>query len=297
MTPKEEARFSWYLKERARVEAVRAGLLAETAGNEVSTMEWAKAAGISRRKLDRILWNGRESEKRITNCYHGLVVSIASSYLGKGLSLQDLTQEGSIGLLRGAIKFDPEKGYKLSTYAYWWIRQSITRAVANKSRIIRLPGSISELIPKICEASNGLSRKLGRFPVYEEIAEAIDVNAEAVRLAIERNRSPISLDQAMTSQGYMSLQDIIPGPDELTPEAMMKKEMQKPEIGKLLEALCEREARILRLHYGLNGESLWSFEEIGKLMKLSRERVRQINTVALSKLREANEIEDLSYFI
>lgn len=297
MTPKEEARFSWYLKERARVEAVRRGLEAEMGGNEVSSAEWAKAAGITRNKLDKILWNGRESEKRITSCYHGLVVSIASSYLGRGLTLQDLAQEGSIGLLRGAIKFDPEKGYKLSTYAYWWIRQSITRAVASKSKIIRLPGSINELMPRICEASNALSRELGRLPTHEEIAEAIDANAEAVRLASERNRSPISLDKAMTSQGYMCLQDIIPGPDELTAEAMMKREVVRPEIRKLLEALCEREAHILRLHYGLNGEALWSFEEIGKLLKLSRERVRQINTAALSKLREASEREDLKYFI
>ncbi|XP_057807768.1 RNA polymerase sigma factor sigD, chloroplastic-like isoform X2 [Salvia miltiorrhiza] len=294
MSPKEEARFSWYLKERARVEAARRELVAEKGGDEVSSNEWAKAAGISRRKLDKILWNGRESEKRIISCYHGLVVSIASSYLGRGLSLQDLAQEGSIGLLRGAIKFDPEKGYKLSTYAYWWIRQSITRAVASKSKMVRLPGSISELIPKIYEASNALSRELRRFPTHQEIAEAMEVNAEAVRLAIERNRAPISLDEAMTSHGYMSLQDIIAGPEELNPEAMMKKELVRAEMGKLLEALCEREARILRLHYGLGGESVWSFEEIGRLLKLSRERVRQINSAALAKLRQEDH---LKYFI
>ncbi|KAL1564380.1 RNA polymerase sigma factor sigD, chloroplastic-like [Salvia divinorum] len=297
MNPKEEARFSRFLKERARVEAVRRGLVAEKGGDEISSNEWALAAGISRRKLDEILWNGRESENRITSCYHGLVVSIASSYLGRGLSLQDLSQEGSIGLLRGAIKFDPGKGYKLSTYAYWWIRQSITRAVASKSKIIRLPGSISELIPKICEASNELSRELARVPTYQEIAEAIDTNAGAVRLAIEGKRGPISLDQVMTSHGYMSLQDIIAGPEELSPEMMMKKEMVRVEIGKLMEELCEREAEILRLHYGLSGELLWSFEEIGRLLNLSRERVRQINTASLAKLRDGSQEDDLKYFI
>ncbi|KAG6424864.1 hypothetical protein SASPL_115284 [Salvia splendens] len=297
MNPKEEARFSRYLKERERIEAVRRGLVAEKGGDEVSSNEWAMAAGISRRKLDEILWNGRESENRITSCYHGLVVSIASSYLGRGLSLQDLAQEGSIGLLRGAIKFNPDKGYKLSTYAYWWIRQSITRAVASKSKMIRLPSSISELIPKICEASNELSRELARVPTYQEIAEAIDVEAGAVRLAVEGKRGPISLDQVMTSYGYMSLQDIIAGPEELGPELMMKKEMVRAEIGKLMEKLCEREAEILRLHYGLSGESLWSFEEIGRLVKLSRERVRQINTAAVAKLREGSQEDDLKYFI
>ncbi|KAL0291431.1 UNVERIFIED_CONTAM: RNA polymerase sigma factor sigD, chloroplastic [Sesamum calycinum] len=297
MTPKEEARFSWYLKERARIEAVRTELLAETGRREVSSSQWAKAAGISQRNLDRILCNGRESEDRITSCYHRLVVSIASSYQGKGLSLQDLTQEGSIGLLRGAIKFNPERGYKLSTYAYWWIRQSITRAIANKSKIIRLPGSISELVPKICEANAALSRRLRRPPTYDEIAEAIDANSSAVRLAIERNRSPISLDQAITSQGCMSLQDIVAGPDEITPEAMVKQDQLKPEIQKLLKPLCDREAHILRLHYGLNGETPWSFEEIGRVLELSRERVRQINSAALLKIRETSKVEDLKHFI
>ncbi|EYU27026.1 hypothetical protein MIMGU_mgv1a021187mg [Erythranthe guttata] len=211
-----------------------------------------------------------------------------------------------------------------------------------------LQGSIHELVPKICEANAVLSRKLRRFPTYEEIAEEIDANASSVRLAIERNKSPISLDQASTSRGSMSLQvlsiqfrkisshfftsgtlmisysggarigppipqprifffvnssfydvlqAIIPGPDEMTPEAMVKKEALKPEIEKLLEPLCDREAHVLRLHYGLNGGAPRSFEEIGKLLELSRERVRQINSSALSKLREIVEIDDLKYFI
>ncbi|KAL8061977.1 hypothetical protein ABFX02_02G117600 [Erythranthe guttata] len=299
MNPKEEAKFSWHLQERARIEAVRTEAIAnmEEEERELSSDQWAKAAGISQKNLDRIIWNGKQSEKRITKSYLRLVVSVASSYQGKGLSLQDLTQEGSIGLLRGAIKFNPEKGYKLSTYAYWWIRQAITRAITKKSKIIRLPGSIHELVPKICEANAVLSRKLRRFPTYEEIAEEIDANASSVRLAIERNKSPISLDQASTSRGSMSLQAIIPGPDEMTPEAMVKKEALKPEIEKLLEPLCDREAHVLRLHYGLNGGAPRSFEEIGKLLELSRERVRQINSSALSKLREMVEIDDLKYFI
>ncbi|KAG8391193.1 hypothetical protein BUALT_Bualt01G0162200 [Buddleja alternifolia] len=297
MTSKEEAKFSWYLKERARIEGVRIKLEAEIGGHKLSSIQWAKAAGISTHNLDKILCNGRESEERITSCYHRLVVSVASSYQGKGLSLQDLTQEGSIGLLRGAIKFNPERGYKLSTYAYWWIRQSITRALAKKSKIIRLPGSVTELVPRICEANDGLSRRLRRFPTYDEIAEAINVETSIVRLATQRNRSPISLDQAITGRGCMSLQAIIPGPAEITPEAMVMKDMLKPEIGKLLNPLCDREANILRLHYGLNGDTPRSFEEIGRLFKLSRERVRQINSTALSKLRQTRGVDDLKYFL
>ncbi|XP_057807767.1 RNA polymerase sigma factor sigD, chloroplastic-like isoform X1 [Salvia miltiorrhiza] len=296
MSPKEEARFSWYLKERARVEAARRELVAEKGGDEVSSNEWAKAAGISRRKLDKILWNGRESEKRIISCYHGLVVSIASSYLGRGLSLQDLAQHRPSS--RGD-QIRSRKGLQAIN-----IRLLVDQAIHHKSSskqvedgqitASHVQGSISELIPKIYEASNALSRELRRFPTHQEIAEAMEVNAEAVRLAIERNRAPISLDEAMTSHGYMSLQDIIAGPEELNPEAMMKKELVRAEMGKLLEALCEREARILRLHYGLGGESVWSFEEIGRLLKLSRERVRQINSAALAKLRQEDH---LKYFI
>ncbi|KAG8386163.1 hypothetical protein BUALT_Bualt03G0120500 [Buddleja alternifolia] len=189
--------------ERARIEGVRIKLEAETGGHKLSSTQWAKAAGISTRNLDKILCNGRESEERITSCYHRLVVSVASSYQGKGLSLQDLTHEGSIGLLRGAIKFNPERGYKLSTYAYWWIRQSITRALAKKSKIIRLPGSVTEVVPRICEANDGLSRRLRRFSTYDEIAEAINVETSVVGLATQRNRSPISLDQDITSRADM----------------------------------------------------------------------------------------------
>lgn len=149
-------------------------------------------------------------------------------------------------------------------------------------------------MPKIIEANVVLSRRLRRFPTYEEIAEAINANAWAVRLAMERNRSPISLDQAtMTSHGSMSLQGIIGGPEELTPEAMVNKQELKAEIEKVLECLCDREVEILRLHYGLTGETTRSFEDIGRLLELSRERVRQINSCALSKLRAMDHLNYL----
>ncbi|KAL2514573.1 RNA polymerase sigma factor sigD [Forsythia ovata] len=296
LTPKEEAKFSWYLKERERVEAVRKGI-SDMGEQELTSSQWAKAAGITQKSLENILCKGRESQERICSCYQRLVISVATSYQGKGLSLKDLIQEGRIGLIRGAIRFNPKRGCKLSTYAYWWIRQAITRAIANKSRIFRMPGSISELVPKICEANNSLSRRLQRYPTYDEIAAAIDVDASIVRLALERNRSPISLDQAISSQGCMSLQDIIPGPQETTPEAMEKKEMLKREMQKLLNMLCDREANVLRLHYGLNGCTPWSFEEIGNLFKLSRERIRQINSTALSKLQRTSGINALKYLI
>ncbi|XP_009612911.1 RNA polymerase sigma factor sigD, chloroplastic [Nicotiana tabacum] len=297
LTLKEESEYSWYLKEEARIETLRKRV-EETSEIELNPNQLAKAAGMSRRRLDKLLVNAKISQKKIIKCYRGLVVSVAASYQGKGLSLQDLIQEGSIGLLHGAKKFNPKKGYKLSTYAYWWIRQAITRAIANKSRVIRLPGSISELVPKICNANTELSRKLRRMPSYDEIAEALDMDVSTVRLVIERNRAPISIDQIVTSKGYMSLQDIISGPEDIIPEEIVKRQMMKQDLEKLLHnVLCDREAKILKLHFGLNGDTPQSFEEIGKVLKLSRERIRQINCTALSKLRESTMLDSFKMYI
>ncbi|KAL3380685.1 hypothetical protein AABB24_001044 [Solanum stoloniferum] len=273
-------------------------MVEETSEIDLSSKQLAKAAGMSTRRLDKLLINAKESQKKIIQCYRGLVVSVAASYQGKGLSLQDLIQEGSIGLLHGAKKFNPKKGYKLSTYAYWWIRQAISRAVANKSRVIRLPGSISELVPKICNANTELSRKLRRMPSYDEIAEALGMDVSTVRLVIERNRAPISIDQIETSQGYMSLQNIISGPEDTTPEENVKRQMMKQDLEKILHnVLCDREAKILKLHFGLNGDNPQSFEEIGRVLKLSRERIRQINCSALSKLRESSMLDNFKMYI
>ncbi|KAA8515643.1 hypothetical protein F0562_018746 [Nyssa sinensis] len=296
LTPKEEAEYSLCLKEEARVEAVRR-MISETREHEPTLNQWANAVGISSSSLDKILCNGRESRERITSCYLRLVVSIATYYQGKGLSLQDLIQEGSIGLLHGAERFNPQRGYKLSTYVYWWIRQAITKAIAVKSRIIRLPGNICEMVPKIAEANTVLRERLRRLPSHDEIAEIVDIDVATVRLVSERNRAPISLDQAMTNQGCMKLQEIISGPDETTPETMVRKELMKQEIEKLLKTLCDREVHIVRLHYGLNGETPWSFEEIGRQLKLSRERVRQINHTALSKLKQNSMIDNLKVYV
>ncbi|KAK9283540.1 hypothetical protein L1049_011787 [Liquidambar formosana] len=205
LTRKEEAELSMCLKEGARLEAARRRMT-EPGECEPTSNQWAKTVGLKRRSLDRKLCNGREARERITRSYRRLIVSIATGYQGKGLSLQDLIQEGSIGLLRGAERFDPERGYKLSTYAYWWIRQAIIRAIEKKSRVVRLPGSMCEMLAKIAEANNVLSKRLRRFPTYDEIAEVLNVHVSTVKLVSDRSRPPISLDGAATDQGFMTLQ-------------------------------------------------------------------------------------------
>ncbi|KFK25599.1 hypothetical protein AALP_AA8G135300 [Arabis alpina] len=287
----EEVQLCLYLKEGAKLENL---------GTSVEDKEMVSvlmsSKGKKKRSVNEILCRRREAREKITRCYRRLVVSIATSYQGKGLNLQDLIQEGSIGLLRGAERFDPERGYKLSTYVYWWIKQAILRAIAHKSRLVKLPGSMWELTAKVAEASNVLTRKLRRPPSCEEIAEHLNLHVSAVRLAVERGRSPISLDRVASQNGRMTLQEIVRGPEETRPEEMVKREHMKQEIEQLLGTLTARESRVLGLYFGLNGETPMSFEEIGKLLKLSRERVRQINGLALTKLRNVQYVNDLRIY-
>nr|AKC88719.1 sigma factor [Pelargonium exstipulatum] len=292
-TRKQEAELCMMIQEGARLEVERRRM-AEACMHEPSLKQLASATGMSMRSIDNILCNARKSKEIIIQAYRGLVSSIATGYQGRGLSLPELIQEGSMGLLRGAAKYDPKRGCKLSTYAYWWIRQAITRSLANQSRLIRLPENVLSMLAKITEAKNILSNRLRRSPSDDEIAEFLDVRVSTVRLIIERSTHPISLDKVVvTDNGPLKLQDIISGPDEWNPEAILKKQLIKQEVEKLLNTLSERESRILRLHYGLDGITPKSCEEIGIMFNLSRERIRQINASALTKLRQTSIADEL----
>ncbi|KAJ4711579.1 RNA polymerase sigma factor [Melia azedarach] len=296
LSPSEEAEICLCLQEGARLEEAR-NAIPRSQEHESISKQLANVLGIKRSKVDKILCKERESQERIIRSYRRLVVSIAAGYQGKGLSLQDLVQEGSIGLVRGVKRFNPEKGYKLSTYVYWWIKQAIIRAIANKSRIIRLPGSMCEMVAKIAEANNVLSRRLKRLPTHNEIAEMLNIHISTVRLAFERTRYPISLDGGVTDRGCMTLQNIIAGPDETRPERMVQEQQMKQELKELLRTLSDREAHILRLHFGLSGNTPKSCEEIGTILKLSRERVRQLNVIALTKLQQTSNVDNLKVYI
>ncbi|MQL74816.1 hypothetical protein Taro_007175 [Colocasia esculenta] len=293
LTPREEAEFSFYLKEWARIEAEMK--LCKTNEDHADPLRSAvpKASSLGRRNAERILLKAMECREKIILSYKRLVVSIAAPYEGKGLSLQDLVQEGCIGLLRGAETFDSKRGYKLSTYVYWWIKQAIIKAIAKKSRIVRLPGSMNREAAKIIEANSFLSWRLGRSPTHKEIADLIGTSVSRVQFICEKSRTPLSSDQPLDREG-MTLKDIIPGPEETTPEMAVAREHITECLENLLHSLSEREEYVIRLHYGLNGETQKSCEEIGRSINLSRERVRQIHWSALRKLREnRNSIESL----
>ncbi|KAH8498911.1 hypothetical protein H0E87_017723 [Populus deltoides] len=205
LSPKEEAEFSLCLKHEARIEAARRRI-GEVQELDPTSKQLAKALRMEKNSVDNVLCKGRESREKIIRSYRRLVVSIATSYQDKGLSLQDLIQEGSIGLLRGAERFDPQRGYKLSTYVYWWIKEAILTAISNNTRMVRLPRRWWMLVAKIAGANNDLSNKLRRSPSYDEIAEVLNMKVSTVRLGFERGRSPISLDQAVLGQNSLTLQ-------------------------------------------------------------------------------------------
>ncbi|AZB73515.1 RNA polymerase sigma factor RpoD [Synechococcus elongatus] len=291
----EEIELARQIADLLALERVRDELL-EQLDRLPSDAEWAAAVDSPLDEFRRRLFRGRRAKDKMVQSNLRLVVSIAKKYMNRGLSFQDLIQEGSLGLIRAAEKFDHEKGYKFSTYATWWIRQAITRAIADQSRTIRLPVHLYETISRIKKTTKLLSQEMGRKPTEEEIATRMEMTIEKLRFIAKSAQLPISLETPIGKEEDSRLGDFIEADGE-TPEDEVAKNLLREDLEGVLSTLSPRERDVLRLRYGLDDGRMKTLEEIGQLFNVTRERIRQIEAKALRKLRHPNRNSILKEYI
>jgi RNA polymerase primary sigma factor len=292
-----------YLKEVSRVPLLTAVQEVELAQRiergRMAREELAKGNAGARRRLElrRLIEDGWAAREHLITANSRLVISVAKKYMGRGVPFLDLIQEGNIGLIRATKKFDYRRGHKFSTYATWWIRQAVTRAIADQGRTIRVPVHMGDQINRLIRVSHQLTQELGHDPTSEELAEALEVPVKKAEQMIQVARRPLSLETPTDEDEDSVLGDFIEDADALAPAEAVTQNMLKEQIQEILLSLPPREVRILQLRYGLvDGES-YTLEEVGKKLGVTRERVRQIEAQALSRLRHPTHSRRLKDYL
>ncbi|MBD2249230.1 RpoD/SigA family RNA polymerase sigma factor, partial [Nostoc sp. FACHB-888] len=291
LTPDQEITLARLVQEMMAVEQQRQAIAVQL-NRQPTDLELATSLGQDAAELQSVIQQGQKAKQKMVTANLRLVVSVAKKYQNHKLDFLDLLQEGALGLQRGIEKFDPNKGYKLSTYAYWWITQSIARAVADKSRTIRLPIHINEKLNKIRKIQQQLSQSLGRPPVVTEIAESLNLSPSQIRDYLQVSKSPVSLEMRVGDEGETELADILPMDGIFLDEQITLESLQQ-DLSKLLALLKPRQREILTLRFGLSDNQQLTLSQVAKRLNLSRETIRKTEHLALSILRShQNKIKD-----
>jgi RNA polymerase primary sigma factor len=292
-----------YLKEIGRVDLLTAeeevSLAMRMEQGQIAAKELNKNGidGEKRRELEALVADGWAAREHLISANSRLVISVAKKYIGRGVPFLDLIQEGNIGLIRAAKKFDYHRGHKFSTYATWWIRQAVTRAIADQGRTIRVPVHMGDQINKLIRTSHKLTQDLGREPTVQELADALQVPLRKAEQMIKVARRPLSLETPTDDEADSVLGDFVEDVESPEPVEMVTSRMLRDQLNHILSSLPPREVRILQMRYGLVDGETYTLEEVGKKLGVTRERVRQIEAQALSRLRHPTHSRKLREFL